>query len=131
MILQTTLCLAAAAAIINIWLMIRIGRVRAAEKIFLGDGGNETVIRRMRAQANLVECAPFVLLLVAAIELSGKGGMWLPIVGAVFLLGRICHAFGMDVTKSASPLRAIGALTAMLTLLGLAVVAVLIAVGKM
>jgi len=44
------------------------------------------------------------------------------------MLGRVSHALGMD---GKVPLRSIGALTTMLTLLGLAVVAVLVALGKM
>ena len=70
-----------------------------------------------------------MLILIAAIELSGKGGTWLAIVGALFMLGRVIHAFGMD---SAEPnmLRGIGTMLALLTLLGLGVVAVLIALGR-
>jgi uncharacterized membrane protein YecN with MAPEG domain len=130
MILQTTLSLAAAAALITIWHMIRIGRVRVAEKIMHGDGGNPALIRRMRAQANFGENTPYALILVAAIELTGKGGTWLAVVGALFMLGRVLHAIGMD-NAEANALRGIGTGIAMLTLLGLGVVAVLIALGVM
>jgi uncharacterized membrane protein YecN with MAPEG domain len=130
MILQTTLSLAAAAALITIWHMIRIGRVRVAEKIMHGDGGNPALIRRMRAQANFGENTPYALILVAAIELTGKGGTWLAVVGALFMLGRVLHAIGMDNTE-ANALRGIGTGIAMLTLVGLGVVAVLIALGVM
>lgn len=129
MILQTTLSLAAAAALINIWHMIRIGKLRASSKVLHGDGGNAALTRRMRAQANFIENAPLVLILVGAIEMTGKGGTWLAIVGALYMLGRVAHAIGMDVDK-AHPGRVIGTLLAMLTLLGLGVVAVLIALGR-
>lgn len=129
MLLQTTLSLAAAAALITIWHMVRIGRVRMAEKITIGDGGSDALLRRMRAQANFLENTPFVLILVAAIEMTGKGGTWLAIVGALFMLGRVLHAFGMDNAKP-NALRMIGTLIAMLTLLGLGVVAVLLSVGQ-
>jgi uncharacterized protein len=128
-ILQTTLSLAAAAAIINLWVAIRCGQVRTAEKIMHGDGGSETLIRRMRAHSNFIENTPLALILIAVIELSGKGGQWLAIVGAVFMLGRVAHALGMDSTK-ANPLRMFGTLSAMLTQLGLAVVCILIALGN-
>lgn len=127
MLLPTTLCTAAAAAVLNIWLTIRIGQVRSREKVFVGDGGNDAVIRRMRAQANFIENAPLTLILVAAIELAGKGGVWLAPVAALFVLGRVAHAFGMDEGFKAG--RPIGAMTAMLAQLGLAVVAVLVATG--
>jgi uncharacterized membrane protein YecN with MAPEG domain len=129
MMLPTTLCLAAAAAVINLWLSIRIGQQRQKAGIAVGDGGNEMLIRRMRAQANFIENTPLTLILIGLIELSGKGGQWLAIVGAVFMLGRVTQALGMD--GNFKPGRPIGALTAMLTQLGLAVVAVLLVLGVM
>ncbi|NMW31860.1 MAPEG family protein [Altererythrobacter sp. RZ02] len=130
MILPVTLCTAAAAAILAIWLMIRVGQVRSSENVSVGDGGNEKVIRRMRAHANFVETMPFALALIAAIELAGKGSTWLPYVAGLFVLGRIAHAFGMD--DGAFPKgRLIGTLITMLVFLGLAVVAVLAATGVM
>lgn len=41
MLLTTTLSLAAAAAIINFWLALRCGQVRAKAKISIGTGGND------------------------------------------------------------------------------------------
>lgn len=129
MILQTTLSLAAAAAIINLWLSIRVGALRRAHGLSHGDGGIAAIAQRMRAHLNFAENAPLALILIAVIELTGKGGQWLAIVGAVFMLARVAHPIGMD-KASGSPLRAIGAVVTMLTQLGLAVVAVLIALGR-
>ncbi|UAB77697.1 MAPEG family protein [Erythrobacter sp. SCSIO 43205] len=129
-LLSVTLSSAAAAAILNIWLMLRVGAVRQAEKISVGDMDNENLIRRMRAQANFVENAPFVLILIAAIELSGRGEPWLAWVAGAFIIGRVAHAFGMD-GGSMQIGRMIGTLVSMLTLLGLGIVAALIAGGVM
>lgn len=129
MILQTTLSLAAAAAVLNFWLAVRTGSLRFRAKVWHGDGDNPMLLRRMRAQSNFVENTPFVLILVAAIEIAGKGGQWLAIVGAVYLLARIGHAFGMDLPEK-SPLRAGGFIVTALTLLGLSIMAVLIALGR-
>ena len=129
-ILPVTLTAAAAAAILNIWLMLRIGAIRQAEKIFVGDEDSEPLVRRMRAQANFVENAPFVLILVAAVEISGKGEAWLAYVAGAFILARVAHAFGMD-GGSMKIGRMIGTIVSMLTLLGLGVVAVLIGAGVM
>lgn len=129
MVLQTTLCLAAAAAIVNLWLSIRVGQLRMQGNILYGDGGNELLLRRMRAQANFIENTPLVLILIGAVELAGKGGTWLAVIGAIYMLARLGHAIGMD-GGHARRLRTAGALITMLTLLGLAVVAVLIALGR-
>lgn len=130
MILQTTLCLAAAAAVINFWLGLRIGQLRGALKISVGDGGNEQLLRRMRAQANFIENVPLLLILIGLAEAAGKAGAWLAPVGAVVMLGRVLHGLGMDGGSLAWG-RMVGTLTTMLAQIGLAVVAVLIALGKM
>lgn len=129
MILQTTLSLAAAAAIINLWQMVRIVQLRMKLKVLHGDGGHPLLMQRMRAQANFIENTPIVLILVAAIEMTGKGGTWLAAAGSVFMLGRVLHVFGMDRTDP-NALRGAGVGITLLTLLGLSAVAVLIALGR-
>ncbi|EQB13899.1 MAG: GST-like protein [Novosphingobium lindaniclasticum] len=129
MILQTTLCLAAAAGVITFWHIARIGQLRMREKVLFGDGGYDPLARRMRAQLNFVESTPFVLILTAAIEMTGTGGTWLAVVGALFMLGRVSHALGMDIDKP-NPLRMLGVLVTVLTLIGLSAIAILIAVGR-
>lgn len=130
MTLPITLCLAAAAALINFWLALRCGRVRAKEKISIGAGGNDLLERRMRAQLNFAENTPWVLIMVAAIELAGKGGAWLPYVGGAYMLARVAHGLGMD-GGSLEAGRGIGVMVTMLTQIGLAVVAILVALGKL
>ncbi len=129
-LLPVTLAAAAAAAILTLWLSIRIGAVRQATSISVGDGGNEPLQRRMRAQANFVENTPFVFALILAIELSGKGSSWLAYVAAIYFLARIAHAFGMD-DGAARIGRMIGTIVTMLVLLGLAIIALLIMNGLM
>ncbi len=109
MILPVTLTIAAAAAIVNLWLAFRIVPTRMKNKILLGDDGNTLLQGRMRAQANFVEYAPFILILFALIELGGGSPTLLWITGVAFVLARVAHAFGMDRPTSNLP-RAFGAL---------------------
>jgi uncharacterized membrane protein YecN with MAPEG domain len=125
-LLPVTLAAAAAAAILNVWLSIRVGAVRRALGVSVGDGGKESLSRRMRAQANFVENTPFVLALIVAIELSGKGVPWLQYVAALYFLARILHAYGMDGGNMQWG-RMIGTIVTLLVLLGLAIAAALIA----
>ena len=129
-VLPVTLAAAAAAAVLNICLGIRIGALRTALQVSIGDGGYESLQRRMRAQLNYVENTAFVLVLLAAIELAGVGSWWLAYVAAAYFIGRVLHAFGMDGGKLKVG-RMIGTLVTMLTQLGLAVVAALTAAGVM
>ena len=128
MLLPTTLCLSAAALLINFWLGMRAAKLRQALGVSIGDGGLEPLVRRMRAQANFIENVPLTLILIAAVELAGKGGVWLAPAGAVFMLGRIAHGIGMDGNFKAG--RPIGMLTGMLLQLALIVVAVLASIGR-
>jgi uncharacterized membrane protein YecN with MAPEG domain len=119
MILPITLTLAGAAAILHIWLAARVTRVRRAQKVSIGDGGNETLTRRMRAHANYGESMPIVLILLGLIELAGGDARILWAIGILFILARICHAFGMD-QPSPARLRMIGMIGNTLVLVGLA-----------
>lgn len=130
MILPVTLAAAGTAAILNLWLSIRIGMVRTAKKIAVGDGGDEELVRRMRAQANFIENTPITLALVAAIELARGGNPWLWAVAGLYLAGRVAHGVGMDGGALAAG-RMIGTLTTMLTQAGLAIWAITIAADNL
>ena len=123
-LLPVSLTTAAAAAIINFWLGLRISQVRVAEKIWTGDGGNVRLVARMRAQLNFAEYAPMVLILLALVELARGPNLYLWIAALVFVLGRVLHPLGMDGWKLG---RQIGIFSTMLILLGLAVYAALLA----
>ena len=88
--------LAAAAAMVNGWLIARTGNLRRALRISVGDGGNEALLRRMRAQANFLETTPFFLFLVLGLELSGASRIGLAGLAAIFVLARISHGIGME-----------------------------------
>ena len=91
-----TLLTAAAAVFVNLWLGARVVSSRREHQVKLGDGGNEAVLRRMRAQANFIENAPFFLILLAGLELSGANSLGLAVIAAMFILARISHAVGME-----------------------------------
>jgi uncharacterized membrane protein YecN with MAPEG domain len=120
MILPISLTIAAGAALLNLWLAMRVGRVRMSEKVSIGDGGKDNLIRRMRAHSNYVENTPFVLILLALVELAYGPSPWLWGAGVLYLVARILHAFGMDGMGWG---RTAGVLISMLTQLGLAIAA--------
>ncbi|MES2096410.1 MAG: MAPEG family protein [Pseudomonadota bacterium] len=117
-LLPVTLVIAAAAGLINFWLAIRASRVRISDKVLFGDGGNPLMLKRMRAHANFAEYAPAILILMALIELARGPGLALWLIGIVFIVARLCHAFGMD-SETPSKLRVAGASLTWLALLGL------------
>jgi len=68
-----------------------VGARRAQQKIWFLDGGDETLLRRMRAHGNLMENVPFGLLLLALCELNGASAALLHSLGALLLAARATH----------------------------------------
>ncbi|HYD14713.1 MAG TPA: MAPEG family protein [Allosphingosinicella sp.] len=125
-ILPITLTIAGAAALLHVWLSLRVSRLRRPLKIGIGDGGNEVLLRRMRAHANFAENMPIFLVLLGFVELAVGKSVWLWAAGIVFVLARIAHAFGMD-RPGANLLRVAGIALSWLVLLGLGAFAIYLA----
>ncbi|WP_233151190.1 MAPEG family protein [Sphingomonas mollis] len=126
--LPITLASAAALGAINVWLAQRIVRMQLRDEVLIGDGGDDLLAGRIRAHANLVEYAPFVLVLLALIELARGGGVVLATTASLFVIARIAHPMGMDLRRSNLP-RAGGAILTWLVLAFLVGWATLIAAG--
>lgn len=130
MLLPITLTLAAAAALLNLWLASRVVRLRLAQKVLHGDGGNAILVKRMRAHANYVEYTPFVLILFALVEMALGGSIWLWVLALLYVVGRVAHGFGMDGDKPNAG-RGVGILLTWVTLLILSGAALYAAYGSM
>jgi hypothetical protein len=124
MLLPVALTTTGAAALINLWLGVRVSRMRMSEKVSVGDGGNPKLIARMRAQLNFAEYTPIVLILIALIEFGAGTQLWLWAAAALYLLGRLLHPIGMD---GWMPGRTVGIVTTMIVMLGLGIYAVFLA----
>lgn len=119
--LPITLATSGGAAVIALWLGLRAGTARRSARVSIGDGGDDALVRRMRAQANYVEYAPFIVILIAAIELGTGTSAWLWIAALSFLVARVAHPLGMDGLKGA---REAGTAITFLLLLGLGLYAI-------
>ena len=75
---------------------LRVGMYRFGNKIDIGDGGDETLLRLMRSQANFVETVPLAAILLIAMELMGAGGTWLHALGATLVIARVLHYLGLS-----------------------------------
>ena len=91
-------------------LYVRISQRRLATKIGVGSGGDAELEQRVRAHGNLVEAAPFALILIYLIEQTGLGSMYVHALGALFVVSRLAHAQGMSTTTGRSAGRFYGSL---------------------
>lgn len=96
-------------AVIFLILWFRVSAVRGGSKISFGDGGNVELLRRVRQHGNFVEWTTFVLILMILAEGMGAPALYLHISGALLLIGRIAHPFGLTTLDNAAhPMRYIG-----------------------
>jgi len=123
--LPITLTMAGAAALLNVWLGLRISLLRRQYKVSIGHGGKPDLATRTRAHANFVEYTPFFLILLALIEMARGSQTWLWVAAILFILARLAHPFGMD-RAGAMALRTGGVIVTWIVLLGLAAYALAI-----
>jgi uncharacterized membrane protein YecN with MAPEG domain len=68
-----------------------VGYRRFQTRVPFFDGGDQTLMRRMRAHGNFTETVPISLLAMAAAELTGAAQWLLWSGGVVLLAGRLMH----------------------------------------
>lgn len=93
--MHTTLMTAGLLGLIFLVLSVRVISVRGSTKVMLGDGGDQTLLSRIRAQANFAEYAPILLILLGLIEYINGTNMLVLAAGWVIVLARLSHAIGM------------------------------------
>jgi uncharacterized protein len=77
-------------------LAIRVVALRKSARVALGDGGERTLLRRIRAHANFAEYVPYTLILMGLAE-SLSASVWLLHgAGAALLAGRFLHAYSVS-----------------------------------
>jgi uncharacterized membrane protein YecN with MAPEG domain len=89
-------------------LSLRVIGVRRIARVALGDGGDATLMRRMRVHANFAEYVPLALLLLALAESQGSPGWALHALGLVLIAGRAMHAYGVGRAPEAPYCRVVG-----------------------
>ena len=114
---------AAIAALLIVFLAVRVTLRRRAIGVGIGSGGDALLARRVRAHANAAEYLPLALLLLLILELNQTQPLLLHVFGCVLIVARMLHAFGLSTSPGLTPGRAIGMV---LTWLTLAVMALLL-----
>jgi uncharacterized membrane protein YecN with MAPEG domain len=89
-------------------LSLRVSLVRRDARVALGDGDNELLRRRIRAQGNFIEFVPIALLLLVLAEHTAMGTLFIHLFGLVLLAARIAHAYGISQVKEPIIFRMVG-----------------------
>ena len=78
-------------------LSLRVIAVRS--RVSLGDGGDPTVLRRMRGHANFAEYVPLILLLMGFLELNQASAILLHGMGLTLVAARLLHGYALSFTQ--------------------------------
>jgi len=79
------------------WVVIRQRRVASKS---LGDDGDVSLLRKIRAQANLAEYAPLFVVMIGLAEYQSDGSLIVGTIAIVFMLGRLAHGYALAFTAN-------------------------------
>jgi uncharacterized protein len=96
--IHLTLLFAGVCALFQCVLTVLVIARRAQSGVTLMDGGDDRLLRRIRAHGNFTETVPMALLLMALLEQGGLAAPWLWALGTSLLLGRALHAWSLLTT---------------------------------
>lgn len=121
---------AALIGILCVILSLLVIRQRVSKGIGIGDGDDAALARLARVFGNFAEYAALALLLFALVEICG-GPRWLVhALGAMFLIGRLAHAYGLAGTHAANPGRTIGMVLTNVSLIAASVTLLMLVARK-
>ena len=108
MVFEVTPLYALPVAAIYLALWFRVSSVRSEAGVSFGDGGHALLLQRIRQHGNCAEWSGFVLILMMLAEGMGAGAIWLHASGALLVIGRVAHPFGLVPDNAGHPLRYVG-----------------------
>ncbi len=107
--LPITAIYAAAMVAISVWLGFQVGSARGKTGISIFHGDDMSLGEKIRRHGNFTENVPFVLVLLAILELNGAPAGLLHALGITLVVARIAHPLGLHADNMRHPLRATGA----------------------
>ncbi len=106
----------------------RVIRLRLQHRTGIGHGDHPDLERAIRVHANAVESIPLTLILFLVTALTTAATIEIEALGAIFLIGRILHAWGLSRSSGASLPRLIGMLSTFGVMIILAVQLLILAI---
>lgn len=117
--MEITLLYASLLTILAIFLGLNTGFARGRTNTMLGEGDSAELLQAVRAHGNLIENAPLAMILLGLIEMQGAEAWVLHLLGSLFFLFRILHAYGLSISRESTPYRVLGALGSWLLMLAM------------
>ena len=91
-----------------VFMGIRVSYTRGKEKVDLGDGGKDAMLRAIRIHGNAAEYIPISLILLFFLEMQGSAHWFLHICGIALVISRLLHMQGLMQSAKLNPGRLAG-----------------------
>ncbi|MBT3979778.1 MAG: hypothetical protein HOE90_00415 [Bacteriovoracaceae bacterium] len=98
--LEITSIYASVAIIIYVFLSLRVALLRGKEKVGIGsEGASSVMVKSIRIHGNFSEYAPLTIILLALLEQQALPSWFLHLFGALFIVSRVLHLYGLSQSK--------------------------------
>lgn len=107
------------AGLLGLWFLVLSVRVIQGRRkgIYLGDGGDASMLRLMRGHANFAEYTPFTLLLIGMAEMQGLSDVLVHALASTLLLARLLHGYAFSFSDNFPFGRMLGTALSLIVLL--------------
>jgi len=118
---EITAAYSALVALIFVVLSMRTLLLRRKLGIGVGVGDNSRLIKAARAHSNFAEYAPICLILIYLLETVAGGQLLVHMYGAILILGRTIHAYGIGQVEENYKFRVVGMACTFIVIIGCSV----------
>lgn len=108
--MEITFLYASLLIILAVFMAYKVGTTRLKTNTLLGAGDSSEMLQSVRGHGNLIENAPFFIILIGLLEMQGIADWKLHLLGSSFFFFRIMHAYGMSISRESTPFRLVGIL---------------------
>jgi len=102
-------------------LAYQTGTLRLKTNTLLGAGDSSEMLQSIRAFGNLSEYAPLAIIMLGLLEFQDVASWKLHLLGSIFFLCRILHAYGMAISRESTPYRLAGIVGTWLIILSMGI----------
>ena len=105
--------------ILQLLLAFAVSGARGRRNVWVGDGGQDALLRAIRRHGNVAENAGVFVAGFTLLELSRVAPRLLPVLCAAFVVARLAHAVGLSQADTGNAFRLLGGVGTYLTGLAL------------
>ena len=79
------------------------------------------MLQAIRSHGNLVEYAPLAMIMLGLLEMSQVDDLKLHLLGSLFFVSRILHAYGLSISSESTPYRVLGTIGTWVIMLAMSI----------